>query len=55
VLLAGDPDLHLVQVPLVAGTGQPPADLVREALAEAPSSWLVMGCAPAGEPAIGPG
>src|SRR3954464_473420 len=34
VLLAGDPDLDLVQVPLIAGTGQPPADLVREALAE---------------------
>src|SRR4051794_6149286 len=34
VLLARDLDLDLVQVPLVAGTGQPPADLVREALAE---------------------
>src|SRR3954453_17400013 len=34
VLLAGDLDLDLVQVPLVAGTGQPSADLVRERLAE---------------------
>src|SRR4051794_20007135 len=34
VLLAGDPDLDLVRVPLVARTGQPAADLVREALAE---------------------
>jgi len=34
VLSAGDPDLDLVEVPLVAGTGQPPADPVREALAE---------------------
>src|SRR4051794_6631310 len=34
VLLAGDPDLDLVQVPLVAGPRQPAADLVRERLAE---------------------
>src|SRR4051794_6157580 len=34
VLLAGHPDLDLVQVPLVTGTGQPAADLVREPLAE---------------------
>src|SRR4051794_9946227 len=34
VFLARDLDLDLVEVPLVAGTGQPPADLVREALAE---------------------
>src|SRR3954471_22509289 len=27
----------------------------RTATNGAPSSWLVMGCAPAGEPAIGPG
>src|SRR3954469_5133662 len=34
VLRAGDLDLDLVEVPLVAGTGQPPPDLVRERLAE---------------------
>src|SRR3954447_10837716 len=34
VLLARDFDPDLVQVPLVAGTGQPSAGLVREALAE---------------------
>src|SRR6185369_5805951 len=34
VLRAGNFDLDLIQVPLVAGTGQPAADLVRERLAE---------------------
>src|SRR5207245_4441188 len=34
VLLAGDIELYLVEVPLVAGTGQPATDLVRERLAE---------------------
>src|SRR4051794_23500287 len=34
VLLAGDGDGDFIDVPLVAGTGQPPADLVRERLAE---------------------
>ena len=36
VLLAGDGDHHLVEVLLVAGTGQPAADLVGEGLAELP-------------------
>src|SRR3954454_10616126 len=34
VLLTGDFDGDLIQVPLVSGTGQPPPDPVRECLAE---------------------
>src|SRR4051794_17570988 len=34
VLLAGDGDHHLVEVPRITGTGQPAADLVGERLAE---------------------
>src|SRR3954447_20174361 len=34
MLLAGDGDHHLVEVPLITGTGQPAADLVGERLAE---------------------
>ena len=36
VLLTGDGDHHLVEVPLIAATGQPAADLVGEGLAELP-------------------
>jgi hypothetical protein len=34
VLLAGDGDHHLIEMPLITGTGQPAADLVGEGLAE---------------------
>ena len=34
VLLAGDADRNLIQMPLVSGCGQPPADLVGKALTE---------------------